>query len=279
MKPEKADSLRLKIRFYLLDTKTPAGKFIDISIILLNLLVCFLYVLTTYSFPQSVQTALWRIEMFIVGLFVIEYFARLYGAEKRLKHIFNIYSIIDLIAILPGLSEMILPIFGLSMDIAFVHTLRAFRVFRIFRFLRFTADPIFFFGKIRMSALRIMRLILTILIIFFISSGLFYQVEYQSNPGVRNFGDAFYYTVVTLTTVGFGDIVPLSAGGRWVTVLMILSGIIMIPWEASQVVKEWMNLYNKKTDVICGNCGLRGHDSDATHCKACGQVIFQEFSG
>ena len=119
---------------------------------------------------------------------------------------------------------------------------------------------------------------LTILIIFFVSSGLFYQAEYLSNSQVDNFGDAFYFTVAALTTVGFGDIVPMTRGGRWVTILMILSGIILIPWQASRIVREWVQMSTKQ-DTICGQCGLRFHDKDASHCKSCGHVIYQEYEG
>ncbi|MBE9581279.1 MAG: two pore domain potassium channel family protein [Proteobacteria bacterium] len=91
-----------------------------------------------------------------------------------------------------------------------------------------------------MHVLKVVRLFLTIFMIFFISSGLFFYVESGMNSGVRTFGDAFHFTVVALTTVGFGDITPMSEGGRWVTVVMILSGIILIPWEVSRIVKEWV---------------------------------------
>jgi voltage-gated potassium channel len=103
-------------------------------------------------------------------------------------------------------------------------------------------------------------------------------VEHDTNPAIKNFGDAFYFSVVSLTTVGFGDIIPASEGGRWVTVLMIFSGIILIPWQVGQIVKEWIRLSAKK-EVVCPRCGLKYHDKDASHCKACGHVIFQEFDG
>ena len=270
--------LRETIQFYLLDTKTPLGKAIDIFIILLNLVICGLYVAQTYPLSPELSTLLWRVEEVIVAVFVVEYAARLYGARQRLRHVINPFNVIDLVAILPTLSEMILPLFGLSFDIAFIRTLRAIRVFRIFRFLRFVADGDFFFGKINVSILRITRLGLTILIIFFVSSGLFFDVESPVNNRINTYGDAFYYTVVTLTTVGFGDITPVSTAGRWVTVLMILSGIVLIPWQASQVVKEWIHLSQKRA-VVCPNCGLKYHDADASHCKSCGHVIFQEYDG
>ena len=129
-----------------------------------------------------------------------------------------------------------------------------------------------------MPLLKVIRLLMTILMIFFISSGLFYYVENGVNAKVQNFGDAFYFTVVALTTVGFGDIIPQSEAGKWVTVLMIISGIILIPWQVSRIVKEWVHMASKK-EVVCPGCGLRYHDRDASHCKSCGHVIFQEYDG
>ena len=114
--------------------------------------------------------------------------------------------------------------------------------------------------------------------IFFISSGLFFYVENTLNPKVETFGDAFYFTVVTLSTVGFGDIIPMSEAGKWVTVFMILSGIILIPWQVSRIVKEWLHIATKKK-VICPECGLRYHDDNASHCKSCGHIIYQEYDG
>jgi voltage-gated potassium channel len=103
-------------------------------------------------------------------------------------------------------------------------------------------------------------------------------VENAINPYVKTFGDAFYFTVVTLSTVGFGDIIPMSEAGKWVTVLMILSGIILIPWQVSRIVKEWLHIATKK-DVICPQCGLRYHDENASHCKSCGHIIYQVYDG
>ena len=271
-------NLRDGLRFYLVDSKTPVGKGIDFFIITMNLLICFLYVIETYPVSETIETILWRIELVIVFLFVIEYLIRLYAAPRRLKQLGDIYSIIDLIAILPTLSLLFLPLIGVSVNIDFMKLLRSLRVFRIFRFLRFTADVHFFFGSVTQPLLRVFRLILTILSIFFIYSGLFFQVEQHINPNVNNFGDAFYFSVVSLTTVGFGDITPLSEGGKWVTVFMILTGIVLIPWQISLIVKEWVLIGGKK-EIICTECGLRFHDKDASHCKHCGHVIYQETDG
>ncbi len=270
----KHKSLREEIQFYLIDMKTFPGKVIDVFIILLNLLICLLFVIETYSVSETTKTILWNLEVIIVSFFILEYLARLYGARNRQKYIVNIYSIIDLLVILPTVLLFIVP----GLHIEFIKLIRVFRVLRIFRFLRFTADKHFFFGTITGRLLKVIRLILTILIIFFVSSGLFWYVESPVNSDLHNFGDAFYFTVVTLTTVGFGDITPISNGGRLVTVLMILSGIILIPWQGSQIIKEWIHVTNKKK-IVCSKCGLKYHDIDASHCKSCGKVIYQEYDG
>ena len=269
---------RETLQFYLIDCKTALGKFIDIFIIILNLFICAVIVVETYSVSGATMQLLWKVEIIIVLLFIIEYGARLYAAKSRLKQLVDIYSIIDLIAILPTISMLVFPHFDITFNIGFIKLIRSFRIFRIFRFLRFTADPDFFFGSITAQLLKVVRLFLTILIIFFISSGLFFYVESDLNPSVNNFGDAFYFTVVALTTVGFGDIIPRTYAGKWVTILMIFSGIILIPWQISRIVKEWVRMATKK-EIICQGCGLRYHDEDASHCKSCGHVIFQEYDG
>jgi len=272
------DGFRETLQFYLIDCKTALGKTIDIFIILLNLFVCAILVIETYPVSEATSQLLWEMEVIIVLFFIIEYAARLYGAKSRFKQLVDMYSIIDLIAILPTLSLLIFPLFGVTLNFDFVKLIRVFRVFRIFRFLRFTADPVFFFGSLTLHVLEVVRLFLTIFMIFFISSGLFFYVESGINADVGTFGDAFYFTVVALTTVGFGDITPMSEGGRWVTVLMILSGITFIPWQVSKIVKEWVHMASKK-EIICPGCGLRYHDKDASHCKSCGHLIYQEYAG
>ena len=272
------ESFRETLQFYLIDCKTPLGKLIDIVIIFLNLVICAIVVIETYPISDATKALLWKAEVAIVLFFIIEYGARLYGARSRLRQLRDVYSVIDLIAILPTLSLLVLPALGLTHNLGFIKAIRGLRVFRIFRFLRFTADPDFFFGSINMRLLNVIRLLITILMIFFISSGLFFQVENSVNPNVRTFGDAFYFTVVALTTVGFGDIIPLSEAGKWVTVIMILSGIVLIPWQVSRIVREWIHIASKK-ESICPGCGLRFHDKDASHCKSCGHIIFQEYDG
>jgi len=270
--PSADSGFRQQVRFYLLDHETYLGKAIDIALLVLNLVFVGVYVAQTYPLSPGTTTLLWRLEVAIGVVFAAEYALRLYGAADRVAEFFNGYTLVDLVAILPTFVLVALPVSAVPFNVGF---LRVLRVIRVLRFYRFTDDAEFFFGTVDDNTLRAVKLLLTVLVLFFVSAGLFYSVEAGTNPGVANFGDAFYYVVVTISTVGFGDIIPATAAGRWVTVAAILAGIIVIPWQAGKIVKEWRS--KEQVNVTCPDCGLSYHDPDASHCKACGHVIYQEY--
>lgn len=272
-KKNEGRSFRETVQFYLIDFQTPLGKAIDILIIAFNLIAVSIFVLHTYDLSASQSQALWRLEIAVVALFILEYLLRLYGAPQRWSHFKDAYSIIDLAAILPTLVLMAIPASFFVYDIRIVQILRVLTVFRIFRFLRFFSRGHMLFGTISLEMINVARLVLSILIIFFVYSGIFYFLESPLNPKVHNFGDAFYFTVVAVSTVGFGDIVPVTEEGRLVTVAMIISGIILIPFQAARIFRTWMRADREKKTIICPGCGLERHDHDARHCKICGETL------
>lgn len=264
-------NLRETIQFYMIDFQTPLGRAIDIAIITLNILVVALFILVTYSLPQGISLMLWRLEVAIIFIFIIEYLLRFYGAPDRWSYVKDTYSLIDLVAIMPTLILLVLPIFGVYADLRFIQTIRIMAVFRIFRFLRFIAEDHLLFGIISLRMLNVARLVFIVIIIFFIYSGLFYFAESPVNQNVNNFGDAFYFTVVAVATVGFGDIVPVSGAGRLVTLMMIISGIILIPIQVSRIFREWLSAPRKR--YICSVCGQEWHEEDARYCRICGSPL------
>ncbi|AUV83127.1 ion transporter [Salinigranum rubrum] len=259
------------VRFYLIDHRTTVGKGLDIALLGLNLLFIALFVADTYPLAPAQQAALWAAEVAIATVFLVEYLLRVYGARSRLAEVTNPYTVVDLLAILPTFA--VLAGATLLTGAAGLGVLRLLRVVRVLRFFRFTRDEEFFFGSVSVETLRVMKLLMTVVAIFFVAAGLFYEFEYGVNERVSTFGDAFYFTVVTLTTVGFGDITPTTRAGRLVTIAAILAGVILIPWQASKIVREWA--HRDMRNVTCPECGLEYHDADASHCKACGHVIYQ----
>lgn len=266
-------TFRQTVQFYMIDFQTPLGKAIDVLIIALNLLAVALFVLNTYDISASQRELLWRLEIAVVGIFIVEYILRLYGAPHRWDYVRDGYSIIDLVAIIPTLILIALPASFFVHDIMFIQTLRVLTALRIFRFLRFISQNHLLFGMISQGMVNVARLVVTIIIIFFVYSGLFYFVENPFNPDVHNFGDAFYFTVVAVSTVGFGDIVPVTQAGRLVTVAMIISGIILIPFQAARIFRAWLMTGREKKVLVCPSCGLDRHDTDAKYCKKCGEDL------
>ncbi|GGM69105.1 voltage-gated potassium channel [Halarchaeum rubridurum] len=266
-------SVRGRVRFYLQDGETAAGRALDAALFALNLAFVAIYVAQTYPLSADVRAVLWSAELAIAAVFAVEYALRVGVADDALAAVRDPYALVDLLAILPTFAVFVLP----ASAVASIGFLRAVRVVRVLRFYRFTRDAEFFFGTVSDNVLRAAKLLVTVLVILFVSAGLFYSAEHAANPAVGTFGDAFYYTVVTLSTVGFGDVLPVTTLGRWVTIAAIIAAIILVPQQASKIVKKWTR--RETVDVTCPNCGLSAHDPDASHCKACGHVIYQETDG
>ncbi|NES19530.1 MAG: ion transporter [Symploca sp. SIO3E6] len=254
--------LRKKTAFYLQDIETPTGRVINFLIMGLILLSSAIFVADTYSIPHAVRTVIDRIDCCILIIFIIEYFVRFWCSETKITFLFNPLSLIDLLAIIP--------FFIGATNTQFVRVFRWFRILRLIRFLDF---KIYHFRISTEDGLIFARIIFTLFTIVFVFSGLIYQVEHWSNPeGFSTFFDAFYFSIVTMTTVGFGDITPLSEAGRLLTLLMIMTGIVFIPWQLSDLVKQFLKTANK-IDLPCGNCGYSSHDADAQFCKICGTKL------
>ena len=254
--------IKQRINFYFEDLTTPMGKTFDLVVIALILMACITFVVQTYEIPEGVRKTVNLLETGIIGIFIIEYLLRLWVTEKKLKHFFNIYSLIDLAAIIP--------IFFAQQPF---QVIRVFRVIRIMRLMRFLEHRHFFFGSIQSVHLIIFRVIFIMVAIVFVSAGLIFYAEHEINPeNFRTFFDAIYFSVVTLTTVGFGDITPVSDYGRTITLLIIISGIVFIPWQVRNLIAHFIASVNKIA-LACNRCGLEYHERDATHCKRCGERI------
>lgn len=253
---------RSKIAFYLEDVTTAIGLAVNLVILGLILVSLGIYVAQTYSLSETVQFWLRQLDLVILTLFTLEYCIRFWCAESKIKFIFNIFSIIDLISILP-----------LFLGIFDVRFFRIFRWFRMLRIIRFFGSRGSIFQVKTADQMVFTRILLTLLSIIFVYAGLIYQIEHPVNPEIyRTFFDAFYFAVVTMTTVGFGDMIPLSDGGKFVTVLMILTGVVLIPLQIGDLTKQLLRSRGR-VENPCSNCGLSSHDPDANFCKNCGAKL------
>ena len=258
-------SLRQKIAFYLDDTDTNIGLGLDLGILSLILLSSAIFVAQTYPIDAKIRTGLATIDLVILIVFTVEYVLRLWSAENTQKYFFSFFGFIDLISVLP--------LFLGWTDIRFIRVFRWFRILRIVRFWRMEKKILGFKTE---DSITFVRIFLTLFTLIFVYAGLIYQVEHQINSDrLVNFFDAFYFVVVTMTTVGYGDVTPLSQTGRFMTVLMIFTGVLFIPWQLSELIAQVVktsNLVERK----CSNCSLSRHEIDALFCKQCGAELNQE---
>lgn len=238
------------------------GVVVNGAIALLILLSATLFAVQTYPLPDNVRLGVNIADQVILALFTVEYFVRLWSAKSRLRFIFSLYGLIDLIAILPFLLG--------ALDIRFLRLIRWLRILRLARFF----EQKTWFGRLSgYEGLIFGRILFTLFSIIFIYSGAIYQAEHVTNgENFSTFLDAVYFAVVTMTTVGFGDITPVTEAGRGLTIAMILTGIALIPTQVGNFIQQFTKVQNS-VRVACENCGLLGHETDAQFCRRCGAEL------
>ncbi|HEY9761413.1 MAG TPA: ion transporter [Trichocoleus sp.] len=252
---------RQRVQFYLNDTETPVGQWVNGAIALLILLSSVIYVVETYPISEELYRLLNVLDWIILAGFTLEYLMRLWSAERPWLYVFSLYGLLDLLAILPFFVGL--------WDVRFIRLLRWLRILRLVRFL----DNQVLFGFISgTDTLIVIRIVFTLFAIIFIYSGLIFQVEHTLNPAFGTFLDAVYFAVATMTTVGFGDVTPITEVGRGLTVMMILTGIALIPTQVGELIREFVKVTNS-AQIPCDRCGLQLHDADAQFCKRCGSEL------
>lgn len=252
------ESIRSNIAMALDDIESPVGRVVNGAIAFLVLVSSIIFIAETYPIPDPVRHQLTIANCIILLTFGAEYILRFWCAENKWRYTTSIYSLVDLVAILP----FFLGLFNVS----YLLILRWLRILKLIRSIR---------GKTILGYLSsedsviLARILFTLFAIVFVYSGLIYQVEQAINPNLRTFLDAMYFAVATMTTVGFGDITPISEAGRLLTILMIWTGIGLIPWQVGDLVKRLFQSPNK-VENICPNCNTQFHDQDAAFCRVCG---------
>ncbi len=256
------DNLQSKLAYYFEDFETPAGRVLNFGITGLILLSCGLFVAQTYELSPALQQWIRWIDDGIFGVFTIEYLLRLWAAPQRLRYVFKLSSLIDLAVLLPFVLGT--NTFGF---------LRIFRWMRILRLIRFFEQRTFLGDFSREDTAIVVRILFTIFAIIFVYAGLIYQVEHGiHNVQFGTFLDAVYYAVSSISTAGVADIRPISQLGRLLSILMMLTGLLLIPWQLSGLFNRG-NPGQAVQQIACTGCGLARHDVDAKHCKVCGTAL------
>jgi voltage-gated potassium channel len=253
------------------EADTPWGKRFDVALLVIILLSVLAVCLESVrELRESHGLLLRTVEWVFTGLFTFEYVARLISVRRSLRYALSFYGIVDLLAILPTFLVYFLP--G-SQALLVIRALRLLRVFRILKLTHFIGESRLLGAAMRASLRKIIVFIGVVLSIVLIFGALMYVVEGDEN-GFTNIPVSIYWAVVTLSTVGFGDIVPQTVVGRVIASILMLMGYAIIAVPTGIVTVELSAATRTASNTqSCPSCGASDHDNDARHCKHCGAKL------
>lgn len=280
-KPQQRQKLspwREKIHEIIFEADTPAGAAFDISLliaIIASVVVICLETVSPYNEQFADELFAWKWGFTI--LFTVEYFLRLICVRRPLRYMLSFWGIVDLLSFLPDY----LLLGGVAKTNAFsvIRSLRLLRVFRIFKLAWFQHEADELGSAVYRSRAKIVVFLTAVLIIVTVTGTLMYEIESNNAPpGECQFDsipEGIYWAIVTMTTVGFGDIVPVTTTGKFLSAFLILVGYSLIIVPTGFVSAEIIESKKKTTTstISCGNCITEGHDADAVYCKYCGSEI------
>jgi voltage-gated potassium channel len=263
-----AGGWRLRLHTVIFEADTAAGKAFDVALIVSILLsVAVVMADSVQSLHVRYAPVFYALEWFFTVLFTIEYILRLLCVRRPASYARSFFGIVDLLAILPTYVSILVP--G-SRHLMAIRLLRVLRVFRVFKLAPYVGEARMLMRALRASRRKIMVFLFTVLILVTVLGSLIYVVEGGEN-GFTSIPVSVYWAVVTLTTVGYGDISPQTGLGQAIaSVIMILGySIIAVPTGFVSVEMVQMNAGDLNTQS-CPNCSAGGHDGDAAYCKYCG---------
>jgi len=272
MKGEAKKSLKQKIHEIIYEADTPAGKLFDILLLLIILFSVFLVMLESIdSIGTKYAALLDQFEWGITILFTIEYIARLLVVKKPWKYATSFFGVIDLLSLIP---KYISFFFVASSSLVALRALRLLRVFRILKLSRYIGESNFLIASLWASRVKIGVFLFAVVILCIIFGTIMYLVEGESN-GFTSIPKGIYWSIVTLTTVGYGDIAPVTPLGRFIAAIIMIMGYGIIAVPTGIVSSEMTNQQrNPDTNTqACSNCMTDTHLDNAIYCHKCGNKL------
>ncbi|HJP17821.1 MAG TPA: ion transporter [Nitrospinota bacterium] len=253
------------------EADTPAGKTFDLFLIVSILLSVIVVMLDSVNSVNKIYGPfLYSIEWFFTILFTIEYILRLLSVGRPIRYATSFFGIVDLLAILPTYLSLLIPT---SKYMLVIRILRILRIFRVLKLVQYIGEASLLMQALRSSRRKITVFLFTVFTLVIIMGSLMYVIEGEEN-GFTSIPQSIYWAIVTLTTVGYGDISPKTIVGQTLAaVVMILGyGIIAVPTgivtvELSQAMEQ------KVSTQSCPKCSAEGHESNAIYCKYCSEKL------
>jgi len=272
------DKIRTKIHEIIFEADTPMGALFDVSLLIAIVMSVIITCLATVAGFEEDPWKTWInvASLLFTILFTIEYALRIYCVRRPVNYIFSFWGMIDLMSVLPD--YLLLFTFN-SPTRAFsvIRSLRLLRVFRIFKLGWFQSEADDLGGAVWRARAKVIVFLTVVMIIVTVTGTLMYEIENIYRPDENDFDsipEGIYWAVVTMTTVGFGDTVPKSPPGKFLSAVLILVGYSLIIVPTGFVSAEIIESRRKKiTSRSCSACISEGHDLDAIHCKYCGEKL------
>jgi len=267
-------NLKNKLYEIIFEADTPAGKYFDLALIVMIVLSIIVVMLESVSsLGDQYGRAFYIAEWFFTLLFTVEYIVRLYCISRPLKYARSFFGVVDLLSFLPTYIDLLVP--GTRLFLI-VRVLRLLRIFRVLKLVQYVGESEVLFQALKASRRKIFIFMFTVLTLVIILGSLMYVVEGEKN-GFTSIPTSVYWAIVTITTVGYGDIAPHTPLGQLLATLIMFLGFSIIAVPTGIITVELNELFqNKKTTKICENCFQGGHDNDAKFCKLCGEEIHKE---
>lgn len=253
-------------------TNTRTARFYDISLIVLIVLSVAVAMVDSVNAIRTIyQSQLFTLEWCLTILFTLDYLTRLICAPQPLKYARSFFGIIDLLSVIPTYLTLWFP----ESQYQYLTVIRFLRVLRLFRILKLSTYQVELqsLGQaLKASSRRIMAFIFFVLIVVVVLGSLMYTIE-NNTEGFDSIPHSIYWAIVTLTTVGYGDISPATGLGRFIAALIMILGysIIVIPTGIVAAAVPPRLRENRKR--VCDNCQHNAHDTDAVYCKYCGHQL------
>lgn len=262
---------RLKAYEVIFEADTPAGKAFDvllIAAILVSVVVVMLdsveEIAATYRVPFR------RAEWFFTALFTVEYVLRLFAVRRPSSYALSFFGVVDLLAVLPTYLSLLIP--G-GQYLIVIRILRVLRVFRVLKLAHYMGEAHVLIQALRQSRFKITVFLFTVMTVVVVVGALLYLIE-GAEAGFTSIPRSVYWAIVTLTTVGYGDIAPLTPVGQTLAAMVMILGYAIIAVPTGIITVELSQASRgKPPEMVCSGCGSRGHDTDARHCKQCGRKL------
>lgn len=265
-------SLRTQLYRIIFESDTKAGRTFDLALIVcISLSVLTVILESIPSFSTQFQTEFLYAEWFWVTLFGIEYMLRIYSAKSPRTYIFSFYGLIDLLAILPSIAGIFFV--GIHMFLV-LRVLRLFRILRIFKLGKFLYQTRIIVESLRASKEKIGVFLFAVILLVLCMGTVMYQIEGAINEGFNSIPKSIYWCIVTLTTVGYGDIAPITTLGRFLASALMITGYAIIAVPTGIVSVEMAKqAQSNTTSVICSKCKKANHEQGAVYCNTCGKKL------